>query len=214
MGALGSVMVLDYQPDTSLKGKPAMPDLKQADDDLDFTTHFSETSPSPEPQLSAAESRHIDDLGVIGTSELRTKGFYARIVNAETRRAPLLPAETTVLVVEDDPGTASVILKVLEASGYQTRQARNRQEIVDAFKRKPLPDIVLLDVMLPGINGFEVLNRIRRHPKLTSLPVLMLTSLGERTDIVKGLSYGADGYITKPALPSTLLDAVKACSGA
>ena len=184
-----------------------MSNTRQADDDLDFTTAV------PEPQLSSAQARHIDDLGVIGTSELKTKGFYARIVNAETRPAPALPAVTTVLIVEDDEGTGSVIAKVLQSSGYKTRRARNRQEIIDAFKEKPLPDIILLDVMLPRINGFDVLSRIRHHPKLKSLPVILLTSLAERSDIVRGLSYGADGYITKPALPSTLLDAIKAVSG-
>ena len=190
-----------------------MPDPHMADD-LDFTTHFNDTAAPPEPKLSPAALRQIDDLGVIGTSELKSKGFYARLVNAETRRAPALPADTTVLVVEDDEGTASVILKVLAATGYKTRHAGNRQGIIDAFKKAPLPDLVLLDVMLPKLNGFEVLARIRHHPRLHDVPVIMLTSLGERTDIVRGLSYGADGYITKPALPSTLLDAIKAVSGA
>lgn len=190
-----------------------MPDPHIADDDLDFTTHFNATGAPPEPKLSPADLRQIDDLGVIGTTELKSKGFYARLVNAESRRAPALPGDTTILVVEDDQGTASVILKVLEATGYRTRHARNRQEIIDAFKLKPLPDIVLLDVMLPRLNGFEVLARIRHHPRLKDVPVIMLTTLSERTDIVRGLSYGADGYITKPALPSTLLDAVRAVSG-
>jgi CheY-like chemotaxis protein len=190
-----------------------MPDPRNSDNDLDFTAHFNDPATPPEPKLSPVDLRQIDDLGVIGTSELKAKGFFARLVNAETRRAPARPADTTVLVVEDDEGTASVILKVLAASGYQTRHAGNRQAIIDAFRRMPLPDIVLLDVMLPKLNGFEVLARIRHHPRLQGVPVIMLTSLGERTDIVRGLSYGADGYITKPALPSTLLEAIKAVSG-
>jgi CheY-like chemotaxis protein len=182
-------------------------------DDLDFTGTFT-GSDAPEPKLTAAEQKHIDDLGMIGATALKSDGYYARIVNAETLRAPADPGETTVLVIEDDPGTAAVILKVLDSTGYMTRHAANREQIVEAFSRKPLPDLVLLDVMLPGLNGFDVLNRIRHNPRLANIPVIMLTSLSERADIVKGLCYGADGYLTKPALPSALIEAVRAVSGA
>ena len=183
-------------------------------DDLDFTGTFGTGSAAPEPHLSEADKKSIDRLGMIGADALKTDGYYARIVNAETSRAPAAPGDTTVLVIEDDQGTATVILMVLESVGYMTRHATNRAEIIAAFSRKPLPDIVLLDVMLPGLNGFDVLNRIRHHDQLRTIPVIMLTSLSERADIVKGLCYGADGYLTKPALPSTLIEAVRAVCGA
>lgn len=182
-------------------------------DNLDFTRTFATGNAVPEPKLTEAEQKRIDDLGMIGATALKSDGYYARIVNAETSRAPAAPADTTVLVIEDDPGTAAVILKVLDSTGYLTRHAANREEIIGAFSRKPLPNIVLLDVMLPGLNGFDVLNRIRNNPKLMAIPVIMLTSLGERADIVKGLCYGADGYLTKPTRPSTLIEAVRAVSG-
>ena len=67
--------------------------------------------------------------------------------------------------------------------------------------------------MLPGMNGFDVLNRIRQHKLLENVPVIMLTSLSERRDIAKGLSLGADAYLTKPILPSTLIDAVQVVLG-
>ena len=180
---------------------------------LDFTGTFDKGTGTPEPKLSAADHKRIDELGMIGADALKADGYYARIVNAETFRAPAAPGDTTVLVIEDDQGTATVILMVLESVGYLTRHAANRAEIIAAFSRKPLPDIVLLDVMLPGLNGFDVLNRIRHHDKLKAIPVIMLTSLSERSDIVKGLCYGADGYLTKPALPTTLIEAVRAVSG-
>lgn len=184
-----------------------------AADGLDFTGTFAPAGAAPEPKLTEAQLKHIDDLGMIGATALQSDGYYARIVNAETFRAPGEPGNTTVLVIEDDPGTAAVIVKVLDQTGYMTRHAANRDEIVAAFSRKPIPDIVLLDVMLPGLNGFDVLNRIRHHPKLRAVPVIMLTSLSERSDIVKGLCYGADGYLTKPALPSALIEAIRAVSG-
>lgn len=189
---------------------------KSSVDDFDFTGTFAHAGAAPEPTLTDAQLKHIDDQGMIGATALQSDGYYARIVNAETFRAPGAPGapgETTILVIEDDPGTAAVIVKVLQATGYLTRHAANRDEIVAAFSRKPMPDIVLLDVMLPGLNGFDVLNRIRHNPKLKAIPVIMLTSLGERADIVKGLCYGADGYLTKPALPSALIEAIRAVSG-
>jgi len=76
-----------------------------------------------------------------------------------------------------------------------------------------MPDLVLLDVLLPDVNGFDVLNRIRQHAALRQLPVLMLTSLSDRMNIAKGLGLGADGYLTKPAQPSTLIDAIQALVG-
>ena len=63
---------------------------------------------------------------------------------------------------------------------------------------------------MPDANGFDILNRIRQHSQLKQIPVLMLTSLSDRADIARGLALGADGYVTKPALPSTLIDAVQA----
>jgi putative two-component system response regulator len=94
--------------------------------------------------------------------------------------------------------------------GYPTRRARNREDIARGLATQPTPDLVLLDVLLPDVNGFDVLNRMRHHVALRSIPVLLLTSLSERKDIAKGLLLGANGYITKPALPSTLIDAVQA----
>ena len=67
--------------------------------------------------------------------------------------------------------------------------------------------------MLPDTNGFDVLNRIRQHPALKNLPVMMLTALGERKDVTRGLMLGANGYITKPVLPSALLEAIETVVG-
>jgi CheY-like chemotaxis protein len=176
--------------------------------DLDFTQHFDQGHKVPEPSHSAQEMKHIDDLGVIGETALKDKGFYARIISAVPAGRPRTPHETRVLVVEDNEATALVITKVLSKMGYPVRVARNRGEL--ARELAALPDLILLDVMLPDINGFDVLNRVRQHPKLSHIPVLMLTSLSERSDIAKGLALGASGYVTKPALPSTLIDAVQA----
>lgn len=181
-------------------------------DDLDFSRHFSAKYTVPEPAPSAEAARDIDRLGLIGISTLQDKGYFTRIVleGSAPHKKRLDPTKIRILVVEDDDGTALVIEKALHAYGCQTRRARNRLEIGQAIGEKPLPHLVLLDVMLPDANGFDVLNRIRQHPALAHIPVMMLTSLGERKDVTRGLALGANGYITKPVLPSTLLEAIEA----
>jgi len=181
-------------------------------DPLDFDQHFSAKYIVPEPAESASD---VDKLGLVGLSALKEKGYFIRIVleNEKPARRLLDPTKIRVLIVEDDEGTARVIEKSLHSFGCQTLRAANRAEIGAALGAKPLPHLVLLDVMLVDANGFDVLNRIRQHPALAHIPVMMLTSMGERKDVTRGLALGANGYITKPVLPSTLLEAVQAIVG-
>ena len=178
------------------------------DKESDFTVHFSADRKVPEPIHSLKAQSHIDDLGVIGETALKDKGFYARIISAVPAGRVRAPQETDVLVVEDNEATALMIVKVLAHMDYHTRVARNCAEL--ALALATIPDLILLDVMLPDMNGFDLLNRIRQHSKLKDIPVLLLTSLSGRQDIAKGLALGANGYVTKPAHPSTLIDAVQA----
>ena len=178
---------------------------------LDLSGHFSPKYTVPEPVTSDSAARDIDKLGLIGEKALKEKGFFTRLVveDRTSSRKILNPQNVRVLVVDDDESTALLIQKALHSFGLQTHLAHNRQEIVQALGAKPLPHLVLLDVMMPDANGFDVLNRIRHHPALKNLPVLMLTALGDRKDITRGLTLGADGYLTKPVLPSVLLQAVE-----
>jgi CheY-like chemotaxis protein len=182
------------------------------DDDLDFLKHFSAAHKVPEPGQSEAALRDVDQLGEIGLSDLKDRGYFTRIVvkDRESGGKRPLPEKLRVLIVEDDASTAALIEKVLITRGCQTRRAANLPEIANGLAEKPGPDLVLLDVMLPGVSGFDVLNRIRQHPRLEKMPVLMLTSLGTRKDVARGLVLGATGYITKPVLPSTLIEAIEA----
>jgi serine/threonine protein kinase len=177
---------------------------------LSLTGQFDPATHMPEPELAELERKRLDELGAIGAAELRDKGYYASIARGKPGRLPKAPEATTILVVEDDAGTADVIQRVLQKLGYLTRAAKDRAELLGELGRKPPVDLILLDVMLPKMNGFDVLNRIRQHGALQDIPVIMLTSLNERSDIVKGLALGADGYLTKPARPSALADAVRA----
>ncbi len=179
------------------------------EDDLDFTSHFSAQHAVPEPKPTAAELKQFDELGTIGEASLKKGGSYVRMVTARGGK-PRNPSACTVLVVEDDNSTAGLITTVLEKAGYGTRRASTCKEIAAQLSAKPQPALVLLDVMLPDVNGFDVLNRIKQHAVLQAIPVVMLTFLSEKKDITKGIMLGADGYLTKPLLPSSLLDAVKA----
>ena len=100
----------------------------------------------------------------------------------------------TILIVEDDNNIADLLHLYLEKEGYQTAIASDGTQGIDLY-RKLRPDLVLLDIMLPGVDGWGVLRAIRQD---SQTPVIMLTAKGETTDKVSGLKQGADDYITKP----------------
>jgi DNA-binding response OmpR family regulator len=91
--------------------------------------------------------------------------------------------------------------------------ATKRDEIMIGLRQQPLPDLILLDVQLPDANGFDILTRLRQHPVLKNVPVIMLTAESTREAVLKGLQGGADGYVTKPFEPDLLVNAVKAVLG-
>ena len=103
--------------------------------------------------------------------------------------------QETVLVVEDDPTLRLGLQKTLRSAGFRTLVAKTGPEGVElALAHKP--DLVLLDVMLPGMNGFEICEELRRHDR--DLPIIMVTAKGEEHDKVRGLRLGADDYVVKP----------------
>jgi len=181
------------------------------DDEVELARHFSPQYTVPVPVASVKALRDVDQLGNIGVEALKSKGYFTRIVIGDRATRKVMNAgKARVLIVEDDESTAILIEKALHSFGCQTLRARNLAEIAAALAGKPYPHLVLLDAMLPDTDGFDVLNRIRQHSVTENLPVLMLTALGEREDVTRGLRLGANGYITKPVLLSTLLEAVEA----
>lgn len=158
------------------------------------------------PVASPEQQQAFNEEAVIGEGELNTNGFFVRI----NKKAPNRPPQTQpplVLVVEDDEVTSAILIRLLKARDFRVIHAFNRATVSDGFKA--MPDLVILDVNLPDANGFDILNRLRRHPKLATLPVLMLTSMSELDDILKGLQLGANGYLTKPTRAKILFDAIK-----
>lgn len=114
----------------------------------------------------------------------------------------------TILLAEDDDLTADFILHRLRKEGFDVHHFVNGEEALEAFQKIPV-SLAILDVKMPGMDGFEVLKRLREIPKFKSMPIMMLTSMGVEKDIVRGLELGADDYMLKPFSPTELLARVR-----
>jgi two-component system phosphate regulon response regulator PhoB len=114
------------------------------------------------------------------------------------------PAVPRVLVVEDESDIAALVAYQLTRDGFRVETARTGPEALEAVGRE-IPDLVVLDRMLPGLSGDEVLARLRREPETARLPVLMLTAKREQEDRIEGFELGADDYLTKPFSPRELV---------
>ena len=109
-----------------------------------------------------------------------------------------------VLVVEDERDIAALVAYHLTKEGYRVRTAYTGQEALEAMGADR-PDLVLLDLMLPGFSGYEVLQEVRRRPEIAEVPVVVLTARRDEADRVQGLELGADDYVTKPFSPRELV---------
>jgi two-component system phosphate regulon response regulator PhoB len=113
-----------------------------------------------------------------------------------------------ILVVEDEPAIAELITLNLRHDGHEVQVAPSSQDADDAI-RAALPDLVLLDWMLPGESGVQLAQRWRRDARTRELPLLMLTARSDERDVVQGLDSGADDYLTKPFSPSVLVARIR-----
>jgi two-component system phosphate regulon response regulator PhoB len=114
-----------------------------------------------------------------------------------------------ILVVEDEAPIQELLQFNLERSKYRVKVVDSGEEALSEAA-KFMPDLILLDIMLPGADGLEVCKRLKSNPKTERIPIIMLTALCEEADIVTGLELGADDYMTKPFSPRVLLARVKA----
>jgi len=115
---------------------------------------------------------------------------------------------TKILVCDDERHIVRLIQVNLERQGYQVTTAFDGKEGLEKIRAEK-PDLVVLDVMMPYMDGFEVLKTIRREPETESLPVIMLTAKAQDKDVFEGYHYGADMYLTKPFNPMELVAFVK-----
>ncbi|MBZ9578680.1 response regulator [Patescibacteria group bacterium] len=116
----------------------------------------------------------------------------------------------TILIIEDDKFLRVLIARKLTKEGFETSEAIDGEEGIKKIKEEK-PDLVLLDLILPGIDGFEVLSRMKEDPSLAQIPVIILSNLGQREDVEKGLKMGAIDYLIKAHFtPREIIDKVKA----
>jgi two-component system, OmpR family, phosphate regulon response regulator PhoB len=109
-----------------------------------------------------------------------------------------------ILVVDDEPDIAAMVAYHLARESYRVRTVGSGSEALEAVERER-PDLIVLDLMLPGMSGLDVLRELRGRPDLESLPVILLTARREEDDRVEGLSLGADDYVSKPFSPQELV---------
>ena len=113
----------------------------------------------------------------------------------------------TVLVVDDHEDNVAIVSRILLDRGYEVRIARDGPGALESV-RQQRPDVVLLDMMMPGMDGMQVLDHLKRDPGSGSIPVVMVTAKSEDKDVLAGYESGADYYITKPFTARQILYAV------
>ena len=114
-----------------------------------------------------------------------------------------------ILVVEDEEALTTLLRYNLDAEGYEVETV-GRGDEADTRLKERVPDLVVLDWMLPGLSGIELCRRLRTRPESKALPIIMLTARGEESDRIRGLETGADDYVTKPFSPRELMARVQA----
>ena len=120
-----------------------------------------------------------------------------------------MTSDKTILIVDDEPAICDMLRMVLEKTGYQCLEAANGQQ-ARATVIDEKPDLILLDWMLPDINGVTLVHRLKKDELTASIPIIMLTAKSEEDNKIKGLKAGADDYITKPFSPRELIARIQA----
>jgi len=118
-------------------------------------------------------------------------------------------SKAVILIVEDDPAIQEMLSHAMSKEGWKIIQAANGEDGLKTLRSKKV-DCILLDIMLPGIDGLKVLKKIREIDQCKSVPIIMTTAKGEESDIVTGLELGADDYVVKPYSPKVLIARIRA----
>lgn len=118
-------------------------------------------------------------------------------------------AKDTILIVEDDAALNEMLRFVLDRGGFKVLQAEDTKA-ADLHIASRIPDLVLLDWMIPGASGVDYARKLKSHPLTTDIPIIMVTAKGEEEDKIKGLDHGADDYVTKPFSNNELMARIRA----
>ena len=162
---------------------------------------------SAQSSVQSGEKRHGNTLPAPPSRGFSTD-FSARAAEAGVLGSRAMPRER-ILVVEDEPDLAEVLAYNLKKEAFEVEVAGRGDLGLEAARRTP-PDLILLDLMLPGMDGLEVARALQRDPLTARIPIVMLTARGEEVDRIVGLELGADDYISKPFSPREVVLRVKA----
>lgn len=189
----------------TLAAKPA---AKSGDKTIDFGNFFNDRPKEPTlHQIKQAE-------GTISGARRLKAGYQISILNRPGK--PIVPRggeKHTVLLIDGHEAEALVAARSLMQAGFEVRGAGSKPEIVAALGKKPLPDLIIMDVELPDAVGLDVLGKLHEHPEFKNTPIIVVTARAERDDIVAALAYGASGYLNKPLKPETLVRNAKDALG-
>lgn len=113
-----------------------------------------------------------------------------------------------ILIVDDSPTEVHVLKTMLEKNGFQTISATSGEEGIEVAKKEK-PDVILMDVVMPGLNGFQATRQLTKNQETSAIPVIIVTTKDQQTDRVWGLRQGAKDYVTKPAQESDLVGKIQ-----
>lgn len=135
-------------------------------------------------------------------------GFFRKDGAAKESGDQTGNAAITILIVDDSPTEVHIFKKILEKQGYTTTTASEGQEAVD-LAIATQPDLILMDVVMPGLNGFQATRKLRNNESTANIPVIMVTTKDQQTDISWGKRQGANEYMVKPVKPAELIATIK-----
>ncbi len=117
-----------------------------------------------------------------------------------------------IMVVDDNPDLVEIVRSILSSKGYSVQSAYGGEELFSRLEEQR-PDLILLDIMMPKMDGFDVLSRLRSSAKTSAIPVILLSGKSRFNDVLKGYGMGTDYYISKPFTPTQLLNGVELVLG-
>jgi CheY-like chemotaxis protein len=121
-------------------------------------------------------------------------------------------SEKTIIVVDDNPDIVNIVRTILEGKGYRVMSAYSGPELFTRLEERK-PDLIILDIMMPEMDGLEVLTRLKGNPETSSIPVILLTAKVQYEDVLGGYKLGADYYITKPFTSTQLTNGINLLLG-
>ena len=176
--------------------------------DLDDITFSGAALPLLPPLSDEDRKRLVKTTVIAGSTLLRSGSFLSGDRIANLKPLAKKRSETVILLVEDDPDQAALAELRLTSAGYQVHSVDRAKALSRYLRQQERPDLLLLDVMLPDGNGFDILAQLRGRPEFSTLAIVLLTAKAELHDIRNGLALGADGYITKPYSKNQLAEVI------